>query len=115
MSEYRSRIVAALESGARFAGLHASGDIVRTALVAPDGAITLEAVPIRDGRVPSIVDLAPAADWDEREAADLYGVRFDGHEPLRPLVDHDLDLSSGPSRCAATTPTRSRSARSTRA
>ena len=28
------------------------------------------------------------------EAADLYGVRFDGHEPLRPLVDHDLDLSS---------------------
>ena len=43
--------------------------------------------------MPSIVDLAPAADWDEREAADLYGIRFDGHEPLRPLVDHDLDLA----------------------
>ena len=41
--------------------------------------------------MPSIVDLAPAAGWDEREAHDLYGVRFDGHEPLRPLVDHDLD------------------------
>ncbi len=94
MSEYRSRIVTALDSGARFAGLHASGDVVRAALVAPDGAINLEAVPIVGGRVPSIVDLAPAADWDEREAADLYGVRFDGHDPLRPLVDHDLDLSS---------------------
>ena len=94
MSEYRARIVAALESGARFAGLHAAGDLVRTALVAPDGAINLEAVPVVDGRVPSIVDLAPAADWDEREAADLHGVRFDGHEPLRPLVDHDPDLDS---------------------
>ena len=46
----------------------------------------------RTGSVPSIVDLAPAAGWDEREAHDLYGVGFDGHEPLRPLVDHDLEL-----------------------
>ena len=44
--------------------------------------------------MPTIVDLAPGADWDEREASDLYGVSFDGHEPLRPLVDHNLDLSS---------------------
>ena len=94
MSDYRSRIVAALESGARFAGLHADSDVVHTALVAPDGAITLEAVPVVHGGVPSIIDLVPAANWDEREAADLYGVRFEGHEPLRPLVDHDLDLSS---------------------
>ena len=43
--------------------------------------------------MPTIVDLAPAAGWDEREAHDLYGVRFDGHEPLRPLVDHDLELA----------------------
>ncbi len=34
----------------------------------------------------------PAAAWDEREAHDLYGVDFAGHEPLRPLVDHDLRL-----------------------
>ena len=45
------------------------------------------------GAAPTIVDIAPAAGWDEREAHDLYGVRFDGHEPLRPLVDHDLVLS----------------------
>ena len=44
--------------------------------------------------MPTIVDLAPAAGWDEREAHDLYGIRFDGHEPLRPLVDHDLDLAT---------------------
>jgi len=94
MSEYRSRIAAALESGNRFAGLHAGNDTVRTALVAPDGTIQLESTPVVDGSVPSIVALAPAADWDEREAADLYGVRFHGHEPLRPLVDHDLDLAS---------------------
>ena len=42
--------------------------------------------------MPSIVDLAPAAGWDEREAHDLHGVDFAGHEPLRPLVDHDLRL-----------------------
>ena len=43
--------------------------------------------------MPTIVDLAPAAGWDEREAHDLYGVGFDGHEPLRPLVDHDVPLA----------------------
>ena len=36
----------------------------------------------------SIVDLVPAAGWDEREAHDQYGIGFEGHEPLRPLVDH---------------------------
>ena len=44
-----------------------------------------------DGRVPTIVDLVPAADWDEREAHDLYGLGFDGHEPLRALVAHPPD------------------------
>ena len=80
-----------LASGWRFAGLHASGAEVRTVLVAPDGSARVESHGGPD--VPSIVDLAPAAAWDEREAADLYGIRFDGHEPLRPLVDHDLDLA----------------------
>jgi Ni,Fe-hydrogenase III large subunit len=94
VSEYRSRIARSLESGARFAGSHAAGGTVRTALVLEDGSIHLESVPVVDGTVPSIVDLAPAAGWDEREAFDLHGVRFDGHEPLRPLVAHDLELES---------------------
>ena len=44
--------------------------------------------------LPTIVDLVPAAEWDEREAHDLYGLRFDGHEPLRPLVAHPPDTAS---------------------
>ena len=41
------------------------------------------------------------------------GIRFGGHEPLRPLVDHDPTLERWTCRCAATTPTRSPSGRST--
>ena len=80
-----------IASGWRFAGLHATGTTVRTVLVAPDGSVRVESDSGPD--LESIVDVAPAAAWDEREAADLYGIRFDGHEPLRPLVDHDLDLA----------------------
>jgi Ni,Fe-hydrogenase III large subunit len=82
-----------LREGWRFGGLHATnGGHVRTLLLHRDGSTRLETVEAVDGGVPSIVDLAPAAAWDEREAHDLVGLRFDGHEPLRPLVDHDLDL-----------------------
>jgi Ni,Fe-hydrogenase III large subunit len=91
---YRERISTALSSGWRFAGLHAhsEGRAVRTLLFATDGSTRLEEVAVVEGDAPSVVDLVPAANWDEREAFDLYGVRFSGHEPLRPLVDHDLRL-----------------------
>ena len=36
--------------------------------------------------ISSIADVFPAAGWAEREAADLFGVRFDGQTDLRPLV-----------------------------
>jgi Ni,Fe-hydrogenase III large subunit len=92
---YRSALEAAIADGYRAAGLHASagGSIVRAALQSPDGALRLESVTVEDGAVPTIVDLAPSLAWDEREAHDLHGVLFDGHEPLRPLVDHDLVLA----------------------
>ena len=96
MTGYRERIASALADGWRFADLHATADggAVRTLLTRADGATRLEHVAVAEDGVPSIVDLVPSAQWDEREAHDLHGVRFDGHEPLRPLADHDLDLAS---------------------
>ena len=90
MTGYRERVGAALEGGWRFAGLHASvdGTVVRALLAGPDGSLRLEDAAVEGSRVPSIVDMAPAAGWDEREAADLHALVFAGHEPLRPLLDH---------------------------
>jgi Ni,Fe-hydrogenase III large subunit len=89
-ASYRDHVESALAAGARFGGLYASADgtSVRAVLVGADGSLELENVAVVEGRVPTLVDLLPAADWDEREAADLYGIGFDGHEPLRPLVAH---------------------------
>jgi Ni,Fe-hydrogenase III large subunit len=91
---YREDVAEALADGWRFGGLYATagGTLVRALLVAPDGTTRLETVAAVDGAVPSIAALTAAAVWDEREAHDLYGVAFAGHEPLRPLVDHDLRL-----------------------
>jgi Ni,Fe-hydrogenase III large subunit len=95
MTGYRDRTQKALDSGWSFAGLYAvaSDGPVRVVLAGASGELRIETVDPVAGAVPSIVDLVPASGWDEREAHDLYGVRFDGHEPLRPLVEHDLDVA----------------------
>ena len=36
--------------------------------------------------IPSVTDLFASADWYEREAYDLYGVLFDGHNDLRRIL-----------------------------
>lgn len=36
--------------------------------------------------IPSVADLWPAADWHEREAYDLMGIRFEGHPDLRRIL-----------------------------
>ncbi len=47
-------------------------------------------VPRDGGHVASVADVWPAADWHEREAADLFGVIFDGHpDPRRILLPDD--------------------------
>jgi NADH-quinone oxidoreductase subunit C len=39
--------------------------------------------------VPSVADLWPAADWNEREAYDMFGIIFDGHPDLRRILCAD--------------------------
>jgi NADH-quinone oxidoreductase subunit C len=39
--------------------------------------------------VPSVVSVWPTADWHEREAWDLFGMRFEGHPNLRRILMDD--------------------------
>jgi len=39
-----------------------------------------------DPHVPSLISVWPGADWYEREGHDLFGVVFDGHPNLAPLL-----------------------------
>ena len=42
--------------------------------------------PADDARVPSLVPVWAGVDWFEREGRDLYGVTFEGHPDLKPLL-----------------------------
>ncbi|TNC28798.1 NADH-quinone oxidoreductase subunit C [Amycolatopsis alkalitolerans] len=51
--------------------------------------VTLE---IEDPHVPSVVEVYPTADWQEREAYDMFGIVYDGHPALtRILMPDDWD------------------------
>ena len=43
-------------------------------------------VGVDDPRVPSVVDLHPTADFQEREVFDMFGVVFDGHPDMRRIL-----------------------------
>ena len=45
--------------------------------------------PYDDPVVPSVTSVWRAADWYEREAHDLFGVSFEGHPDLSPLLLYD--------------------------
>jgi NADH-quinone oxidoreductase subunit C len=46
----------------------------------------LAGVPEENPVIDSLVALWPGANWFEREAYDLYGVRFEGHPDLRRIL-----------------------------
>jgi NADH-quinone oxidoreductase subunit C len=43
-------------------------------------------LPEDEPRLPSVVSVYPAADWEEREAYDMMGILFDGHPKLRRVL-----------------------------
>lgn len=47
------------------------------------------AVPEEDPVVPTVSDILAGANWPEREAFDLFGVRFEGHPNLKRLLMPD--------------------------
>jgi Ni,Fe-hydrogenase III large subunit len=90
--ELQSRLADLVDAGARAEGLFAAGRPgaaeVRCVLATHDGPVIVQADAA--GALPSPAELVPALDWDEREARDLYGVRFDGRAH-RALVAHPDD------------------------
>ncbi|HZI63638.1 MAG TPA: NADH-quinone oxidoreductase subunit C, partial [Thermoanaerobaculia bacterium] len=48
-------------------------------------------VPVTEGDpvLPSLIPVWKAADWFEREAYDMFGLRFDGHPNLRRILTHE--------------------------
>ncbi len=81
-----------LAAGGRPVSLHATGSQVRVLLAREEGDLLL-CGPAGEAPLPSLIGVATALEWGEREAHDLYGVSFAGHDPLRPLVEHELDLA----------------------
>jgi Ni,Fe-hydrogenase III large subunit len=97
LGDWREACLRESGEGGRFCGAYArrEADTRRWSAIFARGAATRILTVAADGdKLPTIVDLAPAAEWDEREAHDLFGLRFDGHEPLRPLVDHPADTAA---------------------
>lgn len=59
-------------------------------LVQGGGPLTLHVQVDRDNSVvPSLTPIFPGADFQEREAWDLFGIRFDGHHDLRRILTWD--------------------------
>ncbi len=91
--KWRSEITAAItQRGERFGCAWATREGAWRAVMLSDGRARVLSCETENARVETIVDLAGAALWDEREAHDLYGLRFEGHTPMRALVTHTAEL-----------------------
>jgi Ni,Fe-hydrogenase III large subunit len=96
-TRWRDACEDAAARGARLRCLYATrGDdgLEVRALLGLPGEERLLIAPAVDATVDSVLDVFPAANWDEREAHDVYGIRFAGHEPLRALVAHPEQLGA---------------------
>jgi len=96
-ASWRDACREAIEEGGRFCGAYAAGPAPErrwTALFAAGPATRALTTRAVGSRIPTIVDLAPAANWDEREAHDAHGLGFEGHEPLRPLLAHPAQTAA---------------------
>jgi len=94
---WERRAAEALAAGWHFAGLDArplpdGGARARVVLAREDRLLLLDGHE-PSGRLPTLIAHAPAAQWDEREAHDRHGIRFAGHDPLRPLLRHPDQLA----------------------
>ena len=64
----------------------------------PERTLVLKTeAPYDDPVVPSVTSVWQAADWYEREAHDLFGLSFDGHPDLAPLLIYE-DFEGYPGR-----------------
>ncbi|MCL5048267.1 MAG: NADH-quinone oxidoreductase subunit C [Firmicutes bacterium] len=87
---FRNQVAELLNNDYTFGGLYATklSGSVKAVFISPNGALKILECQVQSGEAPSIADLVPS-NWDEREAHDLYQISFNGHSPLRPLVEHD--------------------------
>jgi len=61
----------------------------------PDSPLrVLLATTAEDGHAPSLTPLFPGMQWHEREARDMFGITFEEHPDMRPLIlpEEDRDL-----------------------
>jgi Ni,Fe-hydrogenase III large subunit len=94
-SKWRDACLSAETDGMSFEGLFAAplgGELSLLATFHAPGRTRVLSSPADAAGVDTLVDAIPAVAWDERAIADLHGTRFKGHEPLRPLLDHDAPL-----------------------
>lgn len=49
-------------------------------------AVVKVRVPYEDAKTPSVIPVYRGADWYEREGHDLFGLMFEGHPNLKPLL-----------------------------
>jgi len=90
--EFRDTILSAVENGARLSALFgtaASGNLRLFGVLAreAEGTLTLTSTQVGD-TYPALTPVCPQAHWFEREIAEQWGIRPEGHPWLKPIRFH---------------------------